>query len=48
MALAVDDFLAVVVDFRPRVAGVRHPQLESYTAASLQAFSNGLLEGQRT
>jgi len=25
MALAADDFLAVVVDFRPRVAGVRPP-----------------------
>ena len=36
MALAADDFLAVVVDFRPRVAGVRPPQLESYPAGSLQ------------
>ena len=48
MALAADDFLAVVVDFRPRVAGLRYPQVESYPIASLQAFSNGLLEGQRT
>jgi len=29
-------FLHVVVDFRPRVAGVRPPQLESYPAGSLQ------------